>query len=67
MNYDRAIEKNDLSKIDKLNKLTSTITFWDDVRKLTKKVTSDHSIRHWLLLAEFRENELLSEGKDSTK
>jgi len=67
MNYDRAIEKNDLSKIDKLNKLTNTITFWDDVRKLTKKVTSDHSIRHWLVLAEFRENELLSEGKDSTK
>ena len=64
MNYNNAIEKNDLSKIDKLNKLTRVNTFWEDVRKFTKKVTSDHSISRWLCLAEFRESELLNERKE---
>jgi hypothetical protein len=58
MTYSRAIEKRDYAKIDKLNKLTSKDTFWDDVRKLTKKVTSDHAIHRWQCLAEDRFNEL---------
>jgi hypothetical protein len=40
MTYDRAIEKRDYAKIDKLNTLTNKETFWDDVRKFTKNVTS---------------------------
>lgn len=61
MTYDRAIEKRDYSKIDKLNKLTNKETFWDDVRKLTKNVTSDHSIRRWECLAQARCDELNKE------
>ena len=34
MTYKYAFEKRDISRIDKLNKLTDTNTFWDDVRKL---------------------------------
>ena len=58
MKYDLAIEKLDLRRIDKLNELHNLETFWDDVRKLTKRVSSDHSLRHWQALAEVREKEL---------
>lgn len=58
MNYDRAIEKRDLAKIDKLNRLVNVKTFWEDVRRLTKGVTSDHSIKRWECLAEYRYKEL---------
>ncbi len=58
MDYSRAIEKRDYAKIDKLNTLTNKKTFWDDVRKFTKNVTSNHAIRRWQCLAEFRWNEL---------
>lgn len=53
-----AIEQRDIAKINKLNKLKNKDTFWDDVRKLTKKVTSDHSIGRWQCLAEARYREL---------
>lgn len=56
--YDYAIEKRDISKIDKLNTLTNKETFWNDVRKFTKNVTSDHSIGRWQCLAEARWQEL---------
>ena len=39
-----AIYNSDYRKIEKLNKLNNIDTFWDDVRKLTKKVYSDFSI-----------------------
>lgn len=55
------MEVRDYSRIDKLNKLTNKETFWDDVRKLTKRVTSDHSIGRWQCLAEMRWNELNGE------
>lgn len=58
------MERNDIKKIDKLNQLTNKETFWDDVRKLTKNVTSDHSIQHWQCLAEVRYNELITECED---
>lgn len=44
MTYKYAFEKRDISRIDKLNKLTNTNTFWEDVRKLCRGVTSDHAI-----------------------
>jgi hypothetical protein len=59
MNHLSAIEKRDYSKIDKLNALTNKDTFWDDVRKLTKNVTSDHSIKRWQCLADQRWQELV--------
>lgn len=53
-----AMEVHDISRIRKLNGLTNPDTFWDDVRKLTKRITSDHSIRRWQCLAEERYREL---------
>lgn len=58
MDYSRAIEKRDFAKIDKLNMLISTETFWDDVRKRTRKITSDHSLARWQCLAEYRYKEI---------
>lgn len=65
MTYAHAIEVRDYGKIDKLNKLTNINTFWDDVRKLTKNVTSDHSIGRWQCLSEIRYNELLQIRRNS--
>ena len=59
MDYSYAIEQRDISKIDKLNKLYDINTYWDDVRKLTRNITSDHSIKRWQILAEARYRELL--------
>ena len=65
MTYEYCVmERNDIKKIDKLNKLNNKETFWDDVRKLTKNVTSDHSIHRWQCLAECRYNELLTGYED---
>ena len=58
MDYSYATEKRDYGRIDKLNKLTDINTFWDDVRKLTKNISSDHTIRLWQGLAEIRYEEL---------
>ena len=60
MRYDKALEAYDYGRINKLNNLTNIKTFWDDVRKLTKKITSDHSIRRWQCLAETRYEELIN-------
>lgn len=60
MTYEYAIENRDINKIDKLNKLTNINTFWNDVRKLTRNVNSDHGISRWQCLADVRYNELCS-------
>ena len=60
MDYRFALEKRDYSKIDKLNNLVNKETFWEDVRKLTKNVVSDHAIGRWQHLAEIRFRELYS-------
>lgn len=38
MNYSYALEKRDISRINKLNALTNANTFYDDVRKITRNV-----------------------------
>jgi hypothetical protein len=58
------MERNDIKKIDKLNQLKNKETFWDDVRKLTKRVTSDRSISRWQCLAEVRYSELITGCED---
>lgn len=58
MDYNLALTKWDYSKIDKLNNLTNKETFWDDVRKLTKRVASSYTIHRWECLAEARWKEL---------
>lgn len=61
--YSYAIYKGDYSKIEKLIKLNDVNTFWDDVRKLTKRVTNDRSIRRWQILSEIRYEQLQEETK----
>lgn len=58
--YSRAIEKRDFSKIDKLYAIvtdskTTKENYWSQVKKLTKRVTSDHSLGRWQCLAEYYE------------
>lgn len=55
---DYIMEKADISKVKKLNTLHNIDTFWNDVRKFTSRVYSDHSIGRWQLLAEVRYGEL---------
>lgn len=57
--YNFIIEQRDVSKIEKLITLTDPETFWDDVRRFTRNVTSDHAIRRWQGLAEIRFDEVL--------
>lgn len=58
MTYRSALEVRDYARIDKLNKLTNKETFFDDVRKMVRNVTSDHTIKRWQCLAEQRYAEL---------
>ena len=58
MNFRYVIEAGDIRKIEKLNALTNKETFWNDVRKLCSRVTSDHSIHRWQCLSEIRYGEL---------
>ena len=60
--YNCIIERRDVQKIEKLLTLTNPETFWDDVRKFTRNVTSDHAIRRWQCLAEIRFDELSGEN-----
>lgn len=53
-----AIERRDVGRINKLNGLTDIKTFWDDVRKITKRLEGDHALNRWQALAEIRYDEL---------
>jgi|GEM_PF-3299349 hypothetical protein len=57
----RPIEKHDIKRIDKLERLTNPITFWNDVRKLVKNVQSARALHRWQCLADQRYSELLLE------
>jgi hypothetical protein len=54
----QAYEKRDYKRIEILKNLTNAATFWDDVRKHTKNLTSDHALNRWLCLAEQRYDEI---------
>ena len=61
--YKRIIENADITKINKILKglETGKITkenFWDSIRKLTKSVSSDHSMNRWEILSEWFYNQL---------
>lgn len=62
MTYEFALEMHDYGRIDKLNALHNVDTFWDDVRKFTRYIHSDHSIGRWQCLAENRFEELMKGG-----
>lgn len=58
MMEDYIMERNDYSKIKKLRTLHDIDTFWNDIRKFTNRVISDHSLNRWQILAEARYGEL---------
>ena len=60
---DVAIEHNDISKVRKLNELKNPMTFWDDVRKISKNTKTDHGIKRWEILSEIRYKEILKDLK----
>ncbi len=64
MTYNYAFEKRDYLRIDKLNGLNDSETFWDSVRKFTGHLTSDHAIKRWQHLAEIRFSELNCEDAE---
>lgn len=58
--YSVAIEKRDFSRIDKIYKIldekdTNKNNYYDKIRKITKKITSCHSLNRWQILAEYFE------------
>lgn len=58
MTYNNAIENRDFKRIYKLNQLENPKTFWDDVRKITKRIVTDHALGRWQTLAEIRYEEI---------
>ena len=58
MTYNNAIEQRDFKRIYRLNQLTNKQTFWGDVKKITKRITSDHALGRWQTLAEIRYEEI---------
>ena len=58
--YSPAIENRDFGKIEKIynileDETTNKNNYYDRIRKLTKRVTSDHSIGRWQCLSEYYE------------
>ena len=58
--YDPAMEKRDFVRIEKIyaileDETTNKNNYYDRIRKLTKRVTSDHSIGRWQCLSEYYE------------
>lgn len=56
--YSRVLEKRDINKIDKMingieNKKINKTNFWESIRKFTKNIYSDHSIKRWQCLSEY--------------
>lgn len=59
MTYNEYVmERRDIGRITKLNKLTNPDTFWEDVRKLTRNTYGDHALNRWQALAEIRYEEI---------
>jgi len=51
--------------VQKLLTLTNPETFWDDVRRMTKNVKSDHTLGIWLAYAEDRYECILPKDGDN--
>lgn len=58
---DYAVGKQDIRRIDKLNALTDPDTFWNDVKKLTKRTHSDRALDRWQALADIRYSQIKEE------
>ena len=53
-----AFNKNEQKFISKLNTLTDIDTYWDSVSKMCSRITSDRTIKRYLILSEIRYKEL---------
>ena len=56
--YQRCIENADYKRVDKIidgiiNFRINKDNFWDEIRKFTKNIHSDHSLGRWLILSEW--------------
>ena len=63
--YSPAIENRDFGKIEKIyaileDETTNKNNYYDRIRKLTKRVTSDHSIGRWQCLSEYYERYIIN-------
>ena len=58
MNYSYAVEKRDIARIDKLNRIVELTNYWDIIRELTSSIKTNHALKRWQALAEVRYNEL---------
>lgn len=67
MDYRYAFNKNEQKIISKLNTLTDIDTYWDSVSKMCSRVTSDRTIKRYLILSEIRYKELEEVQKWHTK
>ena len=63
--YGYVMGKASLKIIEKLLTLTDVSTFWDDVRRFTKNIHSDHNISMWQNYAEMRYEELTDAQRQS--
>lgn len=63
MTYNEYVmERRDIGRITKLNKLTDPKTFWADVKRLTHNTYGDHALGRWQVLAETRYEEIKNES-----
>lgn len=66
MDKSYAITKYESHVIDKLNTLTNPATFFQDVRRFTRQITTDHNIKTWERFSEIRYNEIIN-AQEETK
>lgn len=58
------MENADYARVKKLNALHNLNSFWDDVRRITRNVRSDHSLGRYQILAEVRYGELMQAKRE---
>lgn len=58
MKKDYTMTKYECHVIDKLNTLTNPATFFQDVRRFTRQITTDHNIKIWERFSEIRYAEI---------
>lgn len=61
--YKYAYNKTEAKIIEKLNTLNNPETFFNDVRRFTRQITTDHNIKTWERFSEIRYNEITEKTK----
>ena len=61
--YKYAYNKTEEKIIKKLNSLNNPETFFNDVRRFTRQITTDHNIKTWERFSEIRYNEITEKNK----